>query len=157
MALVPLSGFHITCSSCAPATRAAQEQAMGEAFARWTPRAMFVLVPVFAVFVAFVARRTERNYPQHLYFALHVHAAWFLAIAAFVLGAASPLPYAVVFVFAVAVALYCGQYLKLALTRAYDMKLWRALAVTPLILLGYWMLLALAVLVILLPVVFRSL
>jgi hypothetical protein len=26
-----------------------------------------------------VSRRSGRNYPQHLYFALHVHAGWFFA------------------------------------------------------------------------------
>ena len=41
----------------------------------WLPRAMFVLVPFFALLVAAVSRRSGYNYPQHLYFALHVHAA----------------------------------------------------------------------------------
>jgi hypothetical protein len=41
----------------------------------WLPRAMFVLVPFFAVLVAVLLRGSGYNYPQHLYFALHVHAA----------------------------------------------------------------------------------
>jgi hypothetical protein len=43
----------------------------------WLPRAMFVLVPIFALLVKWLTRRTRRRYPQHLYFALHVHAAYF--------------------------------------------------------------------------------
>lgn len=41
-------------------------------------RLMVVLVPLFAWFVSIAAKR-RRNFPQHLYFALHVHAAWFAA------------------------------------------------------------------------------
>ncbi len=47
----------------------------------WFPRVMFVLVPVCALLVAAVTRSTGRNYPQHLYFALHAHAAVFAALA----------------------------------------------------------------------------
>jgi hypothetical protein len=42
--------------------------------------AMVVMLPLFAWLVALVAR-VRRNFPQHLYFALHVHAAWFGAFA----------------------------------------------------------------------------
>jgi hypothetical protein len=45
----------------------------------WGPRVMFVLVPVSAWLVQLVTRRSGRNYPQHLYFALHVHA-WFFGL-----------------------------------------------------------------------------
>ena len=43
----------------------------------WVPRAMFVLMPVFAWFVGLLYKRMDSNYLHHLYFALHVHAAWF--------------------------------------------------------------------------------
>jgi len=39
------------------------------------PRVLFVLVPVFAGIVALFYRR--RRFPQHLVFALHLHAAFF--------------------------------------------------------------------------------
>ena len=39
---------------------------------------MFLLLPAFAWIVSRVTARS-RNFPQHLYFALHVHAAWFAA------------------------------------------------------------------------------
>ena len=47
----------------------------------WIPRAMFVLVPVFAVLASAVTRSAGRNCPQDLYFALHVHAAIFACLA----------------------------------------------------------------------------
>jgi hypothetical protein len=43
---------------------------------------MFVLVPFGALLVQLVTRKTRRNYPHHLYFALHVHAAYFAVLAA---------------------------------------------------------------------------
>jgi hypothetical protein len=45
-----------------------------------TPRVMFVLVPLYAALVALVFRRRRMRYPQHLAFALHVHAFLFLAL-----------------------------------------------------------------------------
>ncbi len=43
------------------------------------PRMLFVLLPIFAVIVAIFYRR--RKYPEHLYFAIHLHAFIFLALA----------------------------------------------------------------------------
>lgn len=44
------------------------------------PRVLFALVPVFAIFVALFYRR--RPFPQHLIFALHLHAAAFIVMSA---------------------------------------------------------------------------
>jgi hypothetical protein len=44
----------------------------------WVPRAMFLLVPLLAAFVMLSRRRSALNYPQHVYFALHVLAVYFL-------------------------------------------------------------------------------
>jgi Predicted membrane-associated, metal-dependent hydrolase len=49
------------------------------------PKMMFVLVPLFAALVALVFRSRHQRYPQHLAFALHVHAFLFLALAAMLL------------------------------------------------------------------------
>ena len=43
----------------------------------WGARLMFVLLPVAALLVMAVTRREKRHFPEHLYFALHVHAALF--------------------------------------------------------------------------------
>jgi Protein of unknown function (DUF3667) len=55
---------------------------MADVQAHWIPRLMFVLVPVSALLVQLVTRQTGRNYPQHLSFALHIHAAFFTLLAA---------------------------------------------------------------------------
>ena len=41
-------------------------------------RLMVLLLPLFAWLVS-LAAKGRRNFPQHMYFALHVHAAWFAA------------------------------------------------------------------------------
>jgi hypothetical protein len=43
------------------------------------PRMLFALLPIFAAIVAIFYRR--RKYPEHLYFAIHLHAFIFLALA----------------------------------------------------------------------------
>jgi hypothetical protein len=73
----------------------ALEEAIEGARAHWAPRLMFLLVPLNAWLVGLAWRRRRRNYPQHLYFALHVHAAWFAAgalVAAARLAAPSIVP-----------------------------------------------------------------
>ena len=44
------------------------------------PKTMFALVPLFAALVMLAFRRTRRRFPQHLAFALHVHAYVFLVL-----------------------------------------------------------------------------
>jgi hypothetical protein len=41
------------------------------------PKAMFVLLPLFALLTWVAWRRAQPRYPAHLYTALHLHAAWF--------------------------------------------------------------------------------
>jgi hypothetical protein len=53
------------------------KRSTNEAVLHRIPQAMFVLVPFFALLVAIVTWGSGVNYPQHLYFALHVHAAWY--------------------------------------------------------------------------------
>jgi uncharacterized protein DUF3667 len=55
---------------------------MADVQAHWIPRLMFVLVPMSALVVQLATRRTGRNYPQHLSFALHIHAAFFALLTA---------------------------------------------------------------------------
>ncbi len=50
------------------------------------PKAMFVLVPLFAALIGVMYRDRRRKYPQHLAFALHVHAALFLALTVLLVG-----------------------------------------------------------------------
>jgi hypothetical protein len=45
------------------------------------PKAMFVLLPLFALLTSIAWRRKGRGYPAHVYLALHLHSAWFVAFA----------------------------------------------------------------------------
>jgi hypothetical protein len=91
---------------------------MREAVVHWAPRAMFLLVPLFAGVVALAAKRSGRNYPQHLYFAMHTHAAWFFAGAVAGLAGVTHVPYLSTGVPRVA-GVYAIVYLTLAFRYAY--------------------------------------
>jgi hypothetical protein len=109
-----------------PAALAAQNAAMlaraNVVFHLWIPRAMFLLVPVFAAFVMLACRGRGRTYPQHLYFALNVHAAAFGVFA--LMAAAStvevPALSAVVQVVLVSGEVFVIVHFGLALRRAYE-------------------------------------
>lgn len=49
--------------------------------AKAQPKAMFLLLPLFAGFTLLAWHRKLPRYPAHLYLALHVHAAWFAGMA----------------------------------------------------------------------------
>jgi hypothetical protein len=53
---------------------------LSRALTAGVPKTMFVMVPLFAALVALIFRSRRRRYPQHLAFALHVHAFLFLAL-----------------------------------------------------------------------------
>lgn len=80
------------------------------------PRVLFALLPVFGGIVAVFYRR--RHYPEHLYFALHVHAFVFLALA---LAEASKFSQSLTMATWVGVAstLWILLYAALALRRVY--------------------------------------
>ncbi len=45
------------------------------------PKFVFLLVPLFALFIQWLFRKHRLNYPAYLYFALHLHAAYFMVLA----------------------------------------------------------------------------
>lgn len=102
------------------------QAAANEAVVSWVPRVMFLLVPLFAGMIALVTRGSGHNYPQHLYFALHVHAAWFLALTIGALGRLLPWV-SVQTVIGVASLLYLTISFGMALRRAYGLSFGRAL------------------------------
>ena len=119
----------------------------------WLPRAMFVLVPLFAGLVMLFRRGSGHTYPQHLYFAFHVHAAWFFANAADSLfEAVAPLRFAEPVV-DIASELYIVGYFFLAFRRAYATTVWGTLWRTVSIGLLYGTALLAAVAEIVLPVI----
>jgi hypothetical protein len=67
--------------------------AVNEVTTHWVPHAMFVLMPVFAGLVMLFRRKSGRTYPQHMYFAMHVHAVAFFAATLVVLANIVVVPY----------------------------------------------------------------
>ncbi|HEY7185884.1 MAG TPA: DUF3667 domain-containing protein [Vicinamibacterales bacterium] len=153
-AIAPDTGFRLSCRSCPAEIRAEREREMGEALPHWAPRAMFVLVPVFAGLVALAARRSGRHYPEHLYFAMHVHSAWFFAGIVWAAAGFLTLPY-VHLATGLLLALYCGTYFSRAFRRVYHTGLIRAILSTAAISVTYVVCVLAALLAILLPVALR--
>jgi Protein of unknown function (DUF3667) len=130
--------------------RRAIEAAASPALVEWVPRAMFVLVPLFAGLVAFSVRGSGWNYPQHLYFALHVHAVWFFAYAVAGAFQIRTIPIMTPLVWRIA-GLYVVVYLVLAFRRAYGLNITGALLRSVAVGVSYMVLLGAALLAILYP------
>jgi hypothetical protein len=88
------------------------------------PRMLFVLLPIFAGIVALFYR--GRKYPEHLYFAIHLHAFIFLALALSELMKFTQLPALVVVASTIAV-IWIPIYATLAFRRVYGGSLGRTL------------------------------
>lgn len=58
----------------------ANSDAIGEIIVEAIPKAMFVLMPLFALLTWSLWRSGGARYPAHLYFALHLHAALFASL-----------------------------------------------------------------------------
>jgi hypothetical protein len=122
------------------------------AIGTWIPRVMFVLVPIFAGLVALAARKSGYTYPQHLYFALHVHAASFAVLAVSAAASIRRIPVVTPAV-SVLANLYVVMYLVLALRRAYRLSAWRAALRGAAVGIVYSLLVLLAFLAIVLPAI----
>ncbi len=81
-----------------------------------SPQAMFVLAPVFALFVWVLQRRRAPFYMSHLIFSLHVHSFWFLVVMA---SGLLDLPFPSQRPGKLLIALTFLPYLYLALRRVY--------------------------------------
>jgi Protein of unknown function (DUF3667) len=135
----PTAAFHIATTVKSDAPPAVLQQAelkeaqtieaVRDITVHWIPRAMAVLVPVLAVLVMLLSGHRERHYPQHLYFALHAHAAWFFAGIVSVIGALA-LPDRVANVLTGLTEIYTVAYFGIAFARVYQMGIvatvWRS-------------------------------
>lgn len=103
-------------------------RAVNEVTGRWVPHAMFVLMPVFAGLVMLFRRKSGRTYPQHMYFAMHVHAVAFFAATLVVLANIVVVPYLSVGAKAVGL-LFAGTHFGRSFRSAYGTtglgSLWR--------------------------------
>jgi hypothetical protein len=88
------------------------------------PKMLFVLLPVFAAIVGLVYR--GRKYPEHLYFAIHLHAYIFAVLAVTELVKFTGLAYAVIAIAAIALP-SIPLYAVLALRRVYGNTFGRTL------------------------------
>ena len=98
--------------------------------------AMFLLLPSFALWLKLVYRSRRLHYTEHLVFALHVHALWFLALAVVMTGSGW-----LVFLAMLGVPVYT----LLAMQRVYGGRWWPRLLRAVVVSLLYGMVLALAV------------
>src|SRR6185436_830544 len=83
------------------------------------PKAMFVLLPLFAFFTNLAWRRKVPRYPAHLYNSLHLHAAWFGAFAVAKLASAPFPPDAVAIAMGAAVMIYLIWYVLNAFRKVF--------------------------------------
>lgn len=130
------------------------QETMRHAQATWAPRVMFVLVPLCAWLVHVVCRRSGRNYPQQLYFALHVHAALFAAGAVAAAAAELTGNGFVEKAFEVLVVVYGLVYIVLAFRAVYGGPLRRAILRAAVVGGIYFVAVVAATLAIVLPAVF---
>lgn len=91
------------------------------------PTVVFVVLPAFALAVGFAYRRQRRHFPQHLVFALHVHAMVFLG---FALSEAARFTRSVAVMTGVKLVVSAGlvAYIVAALRRVYGGSVPRTLA-----------------------------
>ncbi len=89
------------------------------------PKMLFLLLPLFAGIVALFYR--GRKYPEHLYFAIHLHAFVFLALGVTVLMRLTRVPTLIELV-SIVVAIWIPIYAVLAFRRVYGDSLVRTLA-----------------------------
>lgn len=93
-----------------------EPNAIREGMWTWMPRMLFLLIPMYAGILMLFYRR--RHYPEHLYFAIHLHA--FVFIALLLSGLAKFAPAAVVSaIVSPVVALWIVGYSVLAMRRVY--------------------------------------
>lgn len=122
-----------------PKALASQGRELGERFIANLGAAMFLLLPAFALALRGVYRNRRLHYTEHLVFALHVHAFWFLMLGVSLLPWSWPGNIA---------ALAVPVYTLLAMRRVYGGRLWPRLlrAAVVSLLYGVTMLVAFALL-----------
>lgn len=118
-----------------PSRIAGEVEAAGQRFFSHWGSAMFVLVPIFAAWVMLAYRNRRMRYAEHLVFALHLHAFWFIAALPGILS----VPYA-----GDVAALLMPVYTVVAARRVYGGRWWATVLRNVLIALFYSLTLALA-------------
>jgi hypothetical protein len=115
------------------------QRAVNAALATWIPRAMFVLIPLFGWLVALVRRGSQRNYPHHVIFALHLFAAFFGVQAVAVGGGYLSRSETVAFIAGALSLIYALSYMVIAMKAVYGGTTARAVAHAFVVLGLYWL------------------
>ena len=131
----------------------ALKSAVEDARTHWGPRAMFVLVPVMAWLIGLAWRRRGKHYPQQLYAALHVHAAWF-AMAALIAVAGILIPRPVAANLDSLLVVYGFVYLVLTFRVAYGGTWMQSVVRGAFVLTAYYVVVGLVAMAIALLVIF---
>lgn len=101
------------------------------------PKTMFALVPLFAALVMVAFRRTRRRFPQHLAFALHVHAYLFLVLTIMLIRRFMPTVMPAIVVLELACLGAIIAYLVRAMRNVYDVPTGEAILRTTFIVSAY--------------------
>lgn len=109
---------------------------VGREMMRQAPKAMFLLLPAFALLLKLLYVRSGRLYVEHFIFALHVHAFWFLAFA-FLLLLPSGWIERLVWLWAI-------LYLLFALRRVYGQGWWKTGVKYGALGCAYWLIISIA-------------
>ena len=125
----------------------ADPKRMGESLVHALPKAMFLLMPVFALLVFAFYRKTQRFYVPHLYFSIHVHAFAFCLLSVCVLLGASGV--AVLKLASLLMLLMVVPYFLFALRKVYGGSWAWAVAKGGAMVMAYFLLLNVTVLVVL--------
>jgi hypothetical protein len=124
--------------------------AVNEVTGHYVPHAMFLLMPAFAALVMLFRLKSGRTYPEHMYFAMHIHAVAFFAATVVVLANIVVVPYLSAGAKVVGL-LFAGTHFGRAFRHAYDISWVGAVWRTALISLIYAFVLLGTVLAIWLP------
>ncbi len=93
------------------------------------PKAMFILLPLFALLTRIAWRRALPHYPAHLYLAVHLHAGWFAALTvAELLSIIQSVAFEAVL--GISAAVYVVGYALIALRRVFNESWGRTIAKT---------------------------
>ncbi len=110
------------------------------------PKTMFVLVPLFALLVMLVLQKCRRRFPQHLAFALHVHAFLFLVLTLILVRRVTdivPIQVGATLIGIAAILAYLVQ----AMRTVYEVSVASAIARTALVGISYFLLFSVAMVI----------
>lgn len=110
------------------------------------PRTMFVLVPLFAALLMLAFRRIRKRFPQHLAFALHVHAVLYLALSVMLIRRATTVIPAYVAIQVVCLGAIAVYFVR-AMRTVYGLSTAGAIARSALVAASYFALFCVAMLV----------